>query len=80
MFPSPICTVEVPLSSTHLTHAEATGETRLRYGLGNERHHQPGPMPVEPWSVRYVHPGLRSVVPAPSARRPGPRQPPMAAA
>lgn len=60
---------EIPLSSVHLTTVEASGETRVRYGLTPERSHQPPRSRLLPsWHVAYVHP------PLPSSHHPWPRR------
>ena len=67
---------EVPLSSLTLTHAEATGETMRRYGMRDERDHQPGTAAGTGW-MRFLSPGMPA--PKPSARRALPRSPMSAA-
>lgn len=68
--------LELSLSSLTLSHAEASGETQRRYGLRDERDHQPGAASVSGW-MRFLCPGRPS--PKPSARRPAPHNPPLAA-
>ncbi len=68
--------LEIPLSSITLTTAEATGETQRRYGMRDDRDHQPGFASASGWR-RFLAPSRPS--PKPSARRPAPR-PPLSAA
>lgn len=65
------------LTSLTLTHAEASGETMRRYGMRDERDHQPGASSVSGWA-RFLSPSKPS--PKPSARRAGPQRPPLTAA
>lgn len=68
--------LELPLSSITLTTTEACGETLRRYGMRDDRDHQPGASLASGWT-RFLAPARPS--PKPSARRAAPR-PPMSAA
>jgi len=68
--------LELPLSSITLTTTEASGETMRRYGMRDDRDHQPGAALASGW-MRFLSPAKPS--PKPSARRAAP-QPPRSAA
>jgi hypothetical protein len=57
---------EIPLSTVSLSFAAESGNLSRDLGLTPARTVTPPRTPVEPWSVRYVHP------PLPSAHRPSP--------